>query len=236
MFALVNWIVNLPFMLVGLFVKIFYKGIFRPVRKILWRIIWYSVYFFLLKPIRLLYLGGGIICVIAVVVAFSFTDSGDAPPLPELEGSSTQTAKTKDAPPRSMESVATLPAMVGEVKNANSAFAKPLMEVMEPYDLQSYSSYFYHAMSYAKAGEPYRWMASDTFFGEIIAEGAFKAKSGIYCRRFTETISYRGANERFKGSSCQRDAQSWCKLRPSSALTCGIDKPNGIMLFFKKWL
>jgi surface antigen len=236
MFKLIGWLINLPFTIAGMIFKAL-KMLLFPIRRFLWLGIWHGVYYFLVKPKRFLYLGVAVLCVVAAALLLmlpKYQQQNLSPPVPALEGGASPQAEIIENP-TNMESVASLPAITGEVQNGNSAFTKPLMQAMSPTDLQLYSSYFYYAMNYAKAENPYRWMASKAFFGEITPQAAFKAKSGVYCRKFKEIISYHGTHERFIGTSCQRDAQSWCKLRRSSALTCGIDKPNSIMLFFSKW-
>ncbi len=239
MFKLVSAILDLPFTIVGGIWKLF-KMLLGPARKYLWLVVWHAVYFFLVKPKRLIYLG--VLLVFALIGSVMFfakpVDHGEAPPLPGMEGEKTAKAATngkKDKKPLSFGSVATLPAIKGTIVNGNSAFSARLVETMDPVDVQSYSSYFYYAMKNAGANQPYRWMASTDLFGEITAEPLFTSSSGVHCRYFSELLGYHGKGERFRGAACQRDANNWCKLGPRSALTCGIEKANGWKVFFSKY-
>ena len=238
MFKLVSFIIDLPFNIVGWAWKLF-KMLLGPARKYLWLVVWHGVYFFLVKPKRLIYLGVVLVAgVIALVMIFARpVDHGDAPPLPGMEGekSAKATSGKKEKKALSFGSIQTLPAIKGAIANGNSAFSTRLVEIMDPIDMQTYSSYFYYAMKNATPDKPYRWMASNDLFGEITAQPAFTAGGGSTCRYFTELLSYHGKGERFNGAACQRDANSWCKLGPRSTLTCGIEKPSGWKLFFSKY-
>jgi surface antigen len=237
------FIIDLPFTILSLIWKVL-KITVRFLRRYGWMVIWYGVYFLLQKPIRLLY-ALAVLMMLAMGGWFWWhttrAPQGELPPIPSLGGEHEAGQPTQASLPAnplasamSFQSVAQLPPMQGKIANANSVFAKPLMERMEPQDLRAYSSYFYYAMSSVKSGQPYRWLASNSLFGELIVEAAFQADSGVVCRRFTERLSYRGSHERFEGVACQRDARSWCKLRPKSALTCGIARPSSFTLWWKK--
>jgi surface antigen len=231
------FIIDLPFTILSLVWKLIKKTL-GLMRRYGWKAIWHGVYFLLQKPVRLLYALGVLITLMVGGFGwwhYTHAEEGVLPPLPTL--SEEHAAVQPEAPTSeglSFAPVAELPPMHGDIANANSAFAKPLMEQMEPADLRVYSSYFYYAMRSAHAGQPYRWLASNSLFGELTAQALFQADSGIYCRRFTERLSYRGAHERFEGVACQRDDRSWCKLRPTSAFTCGIDRPSSLKLWWKK--
>lgn len=243
------FIIDLPFTILSMVWKAL-KLTLRFLRRYGWRAIWHGVYYLLKKPVRLLYALA--IVIIMIFGGFAWWQAGHGeqgvlPPLPSIAGeqngthNTTQSAVAAAATPPSLSPalsfapVAELPPMRGEIANANSVFAKPLMERMEPEDLRIYSSYFYYAMRSAHTNQPYRWLVSNNLFGEVTAEAPFQADSGVVCRRFTERLSYGGTHERFTGVACQRDTRSWCKLRPKSAYTCGIDRPSSFKLWLKKF-
>lgn len=135
--------------------------------------------------------------------------------------------------PSKFQSVANLPTIQGKVANGNSVFAKNIMEVMQPQDLQLYSEHFYHAMQDVPSGVSYQWLLNNQFFGRVTAQAPHKSKSGVYCRHFEELLSYYGKHQRFVGMSCQRRAGGWCKLRANSAKTCELGKPGSFDLWWK---
>ncbi len=190
-----------------------------PIRRLLWLPFWHSVYYFLKKPRRILFLLAGLLG----VMAFYNQHPSNQKVMIDTAGGT----------PEKFISEERLPEIRGKIADGNSVFAKSLMEQMEPADLQNYSGYFYHAMHWAPVGKPYQWNAYGRMFGKITAQAPYKSKSGVYCRRFNELLSYKGKHERFRGIACQRRAGGWCKLRPSSAHTCELGRPSSLELFLK---
>ncbi len=203
----------------------FLRRLLRLPLRLAWLGIWHGVYYFLKRPVRLFYLAG--ILLGGLLVLFSM----QTPKTPDL-ADVPATSQTIQTPAQ----VTQLPKIQGRIRNANSAFTKTLLATMPPTDLQTYSTNFIHAMNHTHAGQPYRWLVSDLLFGEIIPDAPFQAKSGVYCRKFRELISYQRQHERYKGMSCQRKSGGWCRLRPNSTPSCEIGSPNRFRVFLKNLL
>ncbi|TAF15706.1 MAG: hypothetical protein EAZ74_01110 [Alphaproteobacteria bacterium] len=194
---------------------------FRMIRKILWRIIWHFVYFFLLKPQRLLYFTA-LIIVISWLMPDNRSVSSAPPPLEPI----------KPMIEKSDQVVSTLPKIKGTIRNVNSVFNASSLDIMGDMERHNYYKHFYHVMTHEQADVPYRWKISDNFFGSLTAQAPFKARSGVMCRFYKELLSYRGQHESFDGLACQRQRGGWCRLRPQSAHTCSLGKPSKMDMFF----
>ncbi len=196
------------------------RFIIRFFRRTIWLTIWHSVYYFLKRPRRIVYLA--LLLMIGLVTIVTLDGRVDerilSAPLPPSDYAAGQ--------------VRDIPAMRGTITNGNSAFTKRLTSLMRDNDAQRYYAQFHHAM-YSKDAT-YKWQVSTHFFGQFTLKPAYRAKSGKVCRSFEELISYGGQHQRFVGQSCKRDdGRSWCKLRPHSAQTCHIGAPSSFELFWR---
>lgn len=202
------------------------------VKRLVWNVIWNFVYFFLRKPIRLLYIPA----VIGLIAIFGVGGGGGGSDADrEKNQKITSEFKSPLGPgPMNRKPITELPPIEGKIKNGNSRFAKNPVQKMDEQELLFYSREFQYAMHYTQPGTAHLWKTrNEKMFGEITAEKPFKAANNSWCRNFEELLFYKGKAQRIKGTSCQRQGEpGWCKLQPNSTHNCEIRRATGIGAYF----
>ncbi|MFO1241899.1 MAG: hypothetical protein U1E36_01650 [Rickettsiales bacterium] len=192
---------------------------FRVIRRFLWLIVWYSVYFLLRRP--------KLFIAVAVLLLFGILYSG----WQVYQNRTLMVAAP--APAKVQERNKEIPAVTGNIKDGNSAFATNLLNNMQPFQRQAYSKEFYNAMQKGAANVEYRWMASDSVYGSIIPQDTFQSdRAGYSCRKFSELMRVDKENQKFTGIACQRQGGGWCKLRPGSTPVCGLQSKKSINIWW----
>jgi hypothetical protein len=107
---------------------------------------------------------------------------------------------------------------------AMAAATSPLAR-LAPAEQTYYAKSFNYTMDNIQPGQKFDW-ASYSGKGSITVDKPFVSKSGSSCRNFTETFTVKGVSGGDRGVGCKRGGEEgWCRLSPSSALTCALDEP-----------
>jgi hypothetical protein len=204
----------------------FFRSIFYPLvllKRLLWNIIWHTVRFFLWRP-KLLFFAP------FIVLLFMLLNQGShqPPPLPPDSDAAQKELRKQHG---KISYPDTLPPISGPIADGVSRFSKNLLKEMTPLELRWYSHEFYKAMNEIQSGTHHIWQFTHNkrkAFGKISPGAAFHAKSGTICRPYSEILSVNNIAQQYRGYACRRDEGGWCRLGPSSALSCNLSRPGGL--------
>jgi len=66
------------------------------------------------------------------------------------------------------------------------------------------------ALDTGRSGQPYAWRNPDSgHSGTIVAQPAYQARGGQYCREYQQTVSVGGKQEQAYGTACRQPDGSW---------------------------
>jgi hypothetical protein len=113
------------------------------------------------------------------------------------------------------------------VEDGNSSFATDLIKKMLPEERASYSQMFYWSMRHLEPTQHYAW-AKLNIAGEFTVTEVFTNKTGVRCKRFTETLKVHEIKQTLNGLACEQKNGAWCKLHRNATPACGLgQEPSG---------